>query len=687
MIIKSIKLHNIRSYESAEIEFPLGSVLLAGDIGSGKTTILLSIEFALFGAKKGELSASELLRHGKNEGSVELKMQLDGKEVMIKRVLKKTSDTIKQEAGYVVVNGVKKEGSSEELRAIVLDILGYPKNLLKKSKDLIYRYTVYTPQEQMKQILYEDKETRLDTLRKVFNIDRYKTIKENSRILSQALREKKKNLEGFTLDLEYRKKDIEKKRQRIAEISSEIKEIEPKIAEIKKAITEKKSGIKAIENEIDLLNSLRRELSAADASLLLKIEQNNRLNSEIKKLTLQTEELEAILKNEKVPDSKEIGGKISKTESEIKEAERNYRECVKKVKECEVRIEQCNESIKKINSIDNCPLCEQKVDVEHKHGISMRESSKKDEFISKISEYKDEESKYEKLRIELRSKVDSLLREQNHAAVVLVKLENLNEKKVLLDEKTQVKEKIKKEVGSLNAKKGELMQKITENSKYEEDYKKVKKEIDVLLPQEKFLEIEKGKYEAEKQSIGNFVSDSEKEILKKENAKEELAKVSSLINWINELFSNLMLTIEKHVMVNIHSQFNEFFKNWFDVLLEDESINSRIDEDFTPTIEQNGYETQIENLSGGEKTSVALAYRLALNKVINDIVVGINTKDIIILDEPTDGFSSEQLDKVRDVLNQLNTKQTILVSHESKIEGFVENIIRIQKQDHISVVG
>ena len=57
----------------------------------------------------------------------------------------------------------------------------------------------------------------------------------------------------------------------------------------------------------------------------------------------------------------------------------------------------------------------------------------------------------------------------------------------------------------------------------------------------------------------------------------------------------------------------------------------------------------IRSLSGGEKTSVALSYRLALNKVINDLIGNIKTKNIIILDEPTYGFSSEQLDKVREV--------------------------------------
>mgnify|MGYP001570677881 FL=1 len=57
-----------------------------------------------------------------------------------------------------------------------------------------------------------------------------------------------------------------------------------------------------------------------------------------------------------------------------------------------------------------------------------------------------------------------------------------------------------------------------------------------------------------------------------------------------------------------------------------------------------------------------------------------------MLDEPTDGFSSEQLDKVRDVLEQLNAKQVVIVSHESKIESFVDNVIRVGKEEHISKV-
>jgi exonuclease SbcC len=58
-----------------------------------------------------------------------------------------------------------------------------------------------------------------------------------------------------------------------------------------------------------------------------------------------------------------------------------------------------------------------------------------------------------------------------------------------------------------------------------------------------------------------------------------------------------------------------------------------------------------------------------------------------MLDEPTDGFSSQQLDKMRDILEELNMNQVIIVSHENKVETFVDNVVRISKNEHVSTIG
>ena len=61
MILESIELKNIRSYHDQEIEFPKGITLFEGDIGSGKSSILMAIEFAFFGtgSQKGDILLSK----------------------------------------------------------------------------------------------------------------------------------------------------------------------------------------------------------------------------------------------------------------------------------------------------------------------------------------------------------------------------------------------------------------------------------------------------------------------------------------------------------------------------------------------------------------------------------------------------------------------------------------------------
>lgn len=64
-------------------------------------------------------------------------------------------------------------------------------------------------------------------------------------------------------------------------------------------------------------------------------------------------------------------------------------------------------------------------------------------------------------------------------------------------------------------------------------------------------------------------------------------------------------------------------------------------DDFEPMITVNGYDSLFNDLSGSEKSAVSLAYRLALNKIINERYQEVKTKDLLILDEPTDVFSQE----------------------------------------------
>ena len=89
-------------------------------------------------------------------------------------------------------------------------------------------------------------------------------------------------------------------------------------------------------------------------------------------------------------------------------------------------------------------------------------------------------------------------------------------------------------------------------------------------------------------------------------------------------------------------------------------------------------------MSGGERTSLALAFRLALAHVVRSM--GSLRLDTILLDEPTDGFSPEQVIRMGELLEELALPQVILVSHESQLAAISDRVIRVQKPDGRSTV-
>jgi exonuclease SbcC len=260
------------------------------------------------------------------------------------------------------------------------------------------------------------------------------------------------------------------------------------------------------------------------------------------------------------------------------------------------------------------------------------------------------------------------------------------------------KEKLQSKISSLTQLESSISYHLESKKSFEENLMAFSKELENLKTLEKELSSQKElfdsiktKYEQAKneeilskskiEMTHKTIEELQKEISQKLLNKEKSITLISLEDYFSKQIPALSELIESHLFSSILKDFKEHFERWFSDLIDSESLFATIDDSFSPTITIDGYDTDIGNLSGGEKTCVALAYRLALNKVINDVVSSINTKELLILDEPTDGFSSEQLDRVRDVLDTLGLKQIIIVSHEAKMESFVDSIIRITKNE------
>jgi len=681
MLLKRIKLENIRSYENIEINLPKGSVLLSGDIGSGKTTILLAIEFALFGLQPGQKGAS-LLKNGKDDGFIELEFEIDEKSIVVARTLKRKK-TITQDFASISVDGRTTEKAVTEIKNDILTLLNYPLEFAKKT-NLLYRFTVYTPQEEMKQIIFENPEIRLNTLRHVFGIDKYKRIRENSAILSSRLREISRIKQSKISDLESSKTETINKKNFIRELQKQIPDIDNQLKEITLMKNKKDREVNEVRLKIDEKRKLENEIEKTNILLITKREQIVKSQKDTEELNRKIEQASKSFN----PD--EFNRLILNINNKKKTKELLNKEIIEsmtKINSFNFKISELTKLKEKIANLKTCPTCLQDVASTHKNNILVQTETE----ISKINNDKiNLDNEKQKKDIELSSlnyEIDNLEKNKSEQEAIKIRLETINENRKKITELDEQEKHLEKDVEMLSEQVVRLKNSIVELKKYDNLLLSKEKELNEILIKQRSFEIKRAEL-AKEIEIGELnIKSLENEIKDKEKIKSELNYVNELEDWVSSQFLDVVGFIEKNVMIKLREEFSKLFSEWFSILVP-EDIMVKLDEDFTPVMSQQGFELDYSFLSGGEKTAVALAYRLALNQTINSILSELKTKGVVILDEPTDGFSEQQLDKMRDVLQQLKVGQLIIVSHDQKIESFVDNIIRLKKEDGVSgVVG
>ncbi|MCL5018173.1 MAG: AAA family ATPase [Candidatus Pacearchaeota archaeon] len=680
MKIKQINLENIRSYENQEINFNDGSTLLAGDIGSGKTSVLLAIEFALFGLQPGQ-RGSALLRNGKKDGRVKIIFEVEGNEIIIERTLKK-GKTISQEDCYITINNEKKELSVTELKSKILELLSYPSEFAKK-QNLLYKFTVYTPQEEMKQIILEDSETRINTLRHVFGIDKYKTILENVSVVATKLREEKRMKEGMTANLEQNKSSLVTKENEL---------------------TTKQQNIFPLETKLFEKREIRKKIQEEKEEVSKKIEEKNKLQSEIEKTKIMTiNKKDSILSNNKTIEllKKQIAelqelkfdeSQISHLENSIswnKKEKENLNqisiEISSKINSLNLKIEDNKRLEKKISSLEICPTCLQNVDSVYKANVLNKINTDDVEINKQLQGLQIEKKEINEKIKKVDAEISLAEKQLTDLKILKIKLQDVKEKQKQVESIEKNNISLEKDIEILKEHIDLLTNTALNLARFVNLLEVKQKELDNALREERLADIQVAELKKETEVFSRQIAELRREIENTELVKIQLNYITELENWLSKQFTSLVSFIEKNVMLKLKTEFSKLFAEWFYILVSD-NFNVRLSDDFTPIIEQSDYEIDYAYLSGGERTAIALAYRLSLNQVINSLMSKIKTRDLVILDEPTDGFSEQQLDKMRDVLQQLNIKQLIIVSHEQKIEGFVENVIKFKKENGITRV-
>jgi len=662
-----IKLRNIRSYKDGMITFPGGSLLLSGDIGSGKSTILLAMEYALFGVQKGA-SAQSLLRHGEGSGSVELSFELDGSVITVTRAMRKGA-AIKQEDCTISMDGKEYKYTATQLKAKIIDLFGYPRETAGRNIP-IFRYTVYTPQEQMKNIM-DDPEARLATLRKIFGIEKYGNIRNNSATFtrylnaeSRVLEESSRTFEEKTIQAANSAAEMKSAAERAGKKRSELASATAQLEKEEKALEEMRTWA----NEITGLKQKAAAMEAEAGRLAL-----------MKIAVLKDSEASAQKAESAFAEAEKLKQALPEC-LPAEEIERQEGELAEKKTLLLSRKAVIEEEIRKLSGVTKsgaCPFCLRKAEPGH--------------FITQIT---GREKELESIAMDIRP-LDSLQKELAEEKQKARRREMLAQKIASVEESAKERRAASQsrlaEAGALEEKISELGRSIAfsrariENGRnYEEDYRLHSARIKELHALRLAVSSELSKSEQQASMLFEKIESLKAECESMKLMREKSARMREISSWLDTVLVKMSESIERRVMNALQKEFGGIFRYWFSVLMPEEVMAVKIDETFSPVIIQNGHETLYDDLSGGERTAIALAYRLSLNKVINMMIDTIKTKGLLVLDEPTEGFSSEQLDRVREVINQLDLDQIIMVSHEQKIDTFVDNTVKVYKENHVS---
>lgn len=679
MLLKKLTIQNLRSYENQVVEFPSGSTLLSGDIGSGKTTILLAIEFALFGLQPSQ-KANSLLSNNKDTAKVILEFEIEGKNIVIERTLKRSKKSISQDSSLITVDNERFEESITEVKSRILTLLNYPKEFAKKT-NLLYKFTVYTPQEEMKQIILESGDTRLNTLRHVFGIDKYKRVQENALLLTSRLREKTRVNEALLHNLEQIKEELLKKQESLIELDQKKTQIEKEYQESVVLREQKEKALEEIKDKIDEKKILETEKAKSGILISEKQQQITTHNNSIRSLTIEIQEAKKLKFNQEEYDS--LNQRIEFQRNKQEEVQKEYMEVIGRVNSLESKNAEINSLRSKLSGLEKCPTCLQEVSDQYKNNM-LENANKELESIEKVRERLSGKKTELMQQIELAKKSKQEFEERkSHLELLKIKHESLKEKQGRVSDIETQKQILEKNLIVLQEQVLKIQGLIKDFEKYDSIFEKKNNELNQSKENENKIAIRKAELNKEIQFTEQVIKEKQEEIEKKQELKEQTQKLKELEDWISKKFLEIVLFTEKQVMITLKDEFSKLFSKWFSILVS-ESLVATLGDDFSPIVIQQDYELDYSFLSGGERTAIALAYRLSLNQIINSLLSNIKTSNLVILDEPTDGFSSQQLDKMRDVLDQLEVNQLILVSHEPKMEGFVDNIIRVQKEGGLS---
>jgi exonuclease SbcC len=151
----------------------------------------------------------------------------------------------------------------------------------------------------------------------------------------------------------------------------------------------------------------------------------------------------------------------------------------------------------------------------------------------------------------------------------------------------------------------------------------------------------------------------------------------------------------RSIQPKLRSEFVKVLRNYIQQVLDDlvseaPMLNVVIDDTYTPYVKSEaGVDREVSNLSGGERTLLAFAYRLGLGQLIMQSRTG-HGLSILVLDEPTENLGSEDgsIERLAEAISRLKAiEQIIAVTHSEAFAAKGEHVVIVEKEAGVSKIS
>ncbi len=686
MKIEVVQLENIRSHVKSTVPFARGFNCLVGGLGCGKSSVLYAIDFAFFGDPLGR-SYDYLLREGAESGKVTVQFVQNGRNYKISRGLKRRGRGISQDfdelklfQGENLIASVKSDAVDEQLKAIT----GLEKEL--------FREIVWVRQEHLKELLDIAPRERQKRLDELFGLSDYETAWSN---LAGHQREYEGEKRAYEKDPDI--VGIEKLNMEYSHIAEEFSLLEVDIQDISRKLNEAKKALEEAEIKLKRLEELKvsmEELKRKEARLqadLANIEDSSASlaeKSEGKKLAIENlkqrlDSMETQVQSHK-EKLKEIGVSADQPLEDLRRYLLAFDDQIASLKaEQEAMLRNMQTDQKRISSLsteNRCPLCLQPLNDEYKSSLIQRirkENSERQKTLSHLQEdINDLQQIKEKASTTISNlqvlmpRIEDLRTRVSEEFKALAELSREFEEKQKLENELRVQlERVRAEIGRFDV----------------SELEKAKKYREQALMQYHSLETDLRIKENRKKDLMKRLDDIKERIDQSQRKIERMEKLSRVVGIIGSIRDAY-----RSIQPKLRSEFVKVLKNFVQQVLdnlvggEGPPINITIDETYTPyVLSETGSEREVSNLSGGERTLIAFAYRLGLGHLITQSKMG-HGLSLLLLDEPTESLGREDgsIDRLAEAISRFKAiEQIIAVTHSDAFAEKAEHVIRIEKED------